>query len=226
MFKSSEYTFNTYERTFKAFERRFLFIIKTSILSKKYSFYMKKIITTLMLCLITLSMTAKGHTAANNRLVIAKAPAGIELKKDFEVKARTTGGEWKDIDTYAFKVDRVADAKHNAEITSVAKFEFEGKVEIQVKSIAQDIKSFKVRPNSYGIEAKQEGNTLTFTRPPPLPLRRNQRQHLPESPNLRRQRIRKTKGKKEERPHIFRSGHPRLQGRLHPHCIRQDCFHR
>ena len=134
-----------------------------SILSKKYSFYMKKTITTLMLCLITLSMTAKGHTAANNRLVIAKAPAGIELKKDFEVKARTTGGEWKDIDTYAFKVDRVADAKHNAEITSVAKFEFEGKVEIQVKSIAQDIKSYKIRPNSYGIEAKQEGNTLTFT---------------------------------------------------------------
>lgn len=49
------------------------------------------------------------------------------------------------------------------EVTSVAKFEFEGKVEIQVKSIAQDIKSFKVRPNSYGIEAKQEGNTLTFS---------------------------------------------------------------
>ena len=116
-----------------------------------------------MLCLTVLSMTAKGHTAANNSLVIAKAPAGIELKKDFEVKARTTGGEWKDIDTYAFKVDRVADAKHNAEITSVAKFEFEGKVEIQVKSIAQDIKSYKIRPNSYGIEAKQESNTLTFT---------------------------------------------------------------
>jgi hypothetical protein len=80
MFKSSEYTFNTYERTFKAFERRFLFIIKTSILSKKYSFYMKKTITTLMLCLTVLSMTAKGHTAANNRLVIAKAPAGREQR--------------------------------------------------------------------------------------------------------------------------------------------------
>ena len=60
-------------------------------------------------------------------------------------------------------MDRVADAKHNVEVTSVAKFEFEGKVEIQVKSIAQDIKSYKIRPISYGIEAKQEGNTLTFT---------------------------------------------------------------
>ena len=99
---------------------------------------------------------------AKDRLVTNKAPVGIELKKDFEVKARTTGGEWQDIDTYAFKVDRVANAKHNVEVTSVAKFEFEGKVEIQVKSIAQDIKSYKIRPISYGIEAKQEGNTLTF----------------------------------------------------------------
>ena len=118
---------------------------------------MNKTLITLALCIMTLSAIAK------DRLVVSKAPAGIELKKDFEVKARIANGEWKDIDTYAFKVDRVADAKHNVEVTSVAKFEFEGKVEIQVKSIAQDIKSFKIRPNSYGIEAKQAGNTLTFS---------------------------------------------------------------
>lgn len=118
---------------------------------------MNRILTTLALCLIALSVAAK------DRLVVAKAPAGIELKHDFEVKARINGGEWKDIDTYAFKVDRVANTRHNAEITSVAKFEFEGKVEIQVKSIAQDIKSYKIRPNSYGIKAAQEGNTLTFS---------------------------------------------------------------
>ena len=111
----------------------------------------------LALCLTTITMSAK------DRLVIAKAPTGIDLKHDFEVKARINGGEWQNIDTYAFRVDRVANAKHNVEITSVAKFEFEGKVEIQVKSIAQDIKSYKIRPSSYGIEAKQEGNTLTFS---------------------------------------------------------------
>ena len=100
---------------------------------------MNKTLITLALCIMTLSAIAK------DRLVVSKAPAGIELKKDFQVQARVNGGDWKDIDTYAFKVDRVADAKHNVEVTSVAKFEF----------------------------------------------RRNQRQHLPESPNLRRQRIRK-----------------------------------
>lgn len=119
--------------------------------------YMNRFFTTMALCLVTLSVSAA------DRLVTAKAPAGIELKHDFEVKARTSNGEWKSIDTYAFKVDRVAEVKHNVEITSVAKFEFDGKVEVQVKSVAQDIKSFKIRPNSYGIEAKQEGNTLTFS---------------------------------------------------------------
>lgn len=118
---------------------------------------MNRFFTTMALCLVTLSVSAA------DRLVTAKAPAGIELKHDFEVKARTSNGEWKSIDTYAFKVDRVAEVKHNVEITSVAKFEFDGKVEVQVKSVAQDIKSFKIRPNSYGIEAKQEGNTLTFS---------------------------------------------------------------
>lgn len=119
--------------------------------------YMNRFFTTMAFCLAMLSVSAA------DRLVTAKAPIGIELKHDFEVKARTPNGEWKSIDTYAFKVDRVADAKHNVEITSVAKFEFDGKVEVQVKSIAQDIRSFKVRPDSYGIKAKQEGNTLTFS---------------------------------------------------------------
>ena len=118
---------------------------------------MNRFFTTMALCLATLSVSA------SDRLVTAKAPAGIELKHDFEVKARTPNDEWRSIDTYAFKVDRVADAKHNVEITSVAKFEFEGKIEVQVKSIAQDIRSFKVRPGSYGIKARQEGNTLTFS---------------------------------------------------------------
>ena len=118
---------------------------------------MKKVLSTLILGLLALTSFSK------DRLIVTPAPTVIELKHDFEVKARIHGGEWQDVSTYAFKVDRVANAKHNVEITSVTKFEFEGKVEIQVKSIAQDIKSYKIRPNSYGIKAIQEGNTLTFS---------------------------------------------------------------
>ena len=83
---------------------------------------MKKVLSTLILGLLALTAFAK------DKLIVAPAPMGIELKHDFEVKARIAGGEWQDVSTYASKVDRVANAKHNVEITSVAKFEFEGKV--------------------------------------------------------------------------------------------------
>ena len=68
---------------------------------------MNRFFTTMALCLATLSVSA------SDRLVTAKAPAGIELKHDFEVKVRTPNDEWRSIDTYAFKVDRVADAEND-----------------------------------------------------------------------------------------------------------------
>ena len=117
---------------------------------------MNKVMLVLVVSFAAVTMSAK------SRLVTAKAPAGIELKHDFEVQVRTAGGDWQPVDTYAFRVDRVAQARHNVEVTSVARFEFEGKVEIQVKSL-QDIRSYRVRPASYGIAARQEGNTLTFS---------------------------------------------------------------
>ena len=117
---------------------------------------MNKVILVLVVSFAAVTMSAK------SRLVTAKAPAGIELKHDFEVQVRTAGGDWQPVDTYAFRVDRVAQARHNVEVTSVARFEFEGKVEIQVKSL-QDIRSYRVRPASYGIAARQDGNTLTFS---------------------------------------------------------------
>ena len=50
---------------------------------------MNKTLITLALCIMTLSAIAK------DRLVVSKAPAGIELKKDFQVQARVNGGDWK-----------------------------------------------------------------------------------------------------------------------------------
>ena len=43
------------------------------------------------------------------------APAGVEMKQDFEVKVRVPGGEWQPVPTYAVKVDRVADARHHVD---------------------------------------------------------------------------------------------------------------
>lgn len=107
-------------------------------------------------------------TGAKSRLVTVQAPQqGVQLTHDFEVRARAAGGEWQQLSTYAFRVDRVADARHNAETVSVATFEMEGEVEIEVTSLRAPIDSFRIRPLSYKMEATREGNTLRFklTRP-------------------------------------------------------------
>ena len=48
---------------------------------------MKKVLSTLILGLLALTSFAK------DKLIVAPAPTGIELKHDFEVKARIHGGE-------------------------------------------------------------------------------------------------------------------------------------
>lgn len=77
-----------------------------------------------------------GHAA--NHLLTAPAPSGVELKHDFEVMARVPGGEWQRLDTYMFRVDEVKNAKHTMRETSVAKFEFDGEMEIRIKSLAKE----------------------------------------------------------------------------------------
>ena len=100
---------------------------------------------------------------AKDQLIVAKAPQGIELKNDFVVKARINGGEWQQIDTYAFNVQKVNQRKRSVEKVSVAKFEMDGKVEIEVTSLQTDIKTYRIRPLSYGVKASQNGRTLRFT---------------------------------------------------------------
>lgn len=71
-------------------------------------------------------------TSRAQELVTYPAPQGVELKQDFNVKVRLTGGEWKDVDTYAVKVDEVKDARHNVRKASLAYFDFDGEVEVEV----------------------------------------------------------------------------------------------
>ena len=100
---------------------------------------------------------------AKNRLVVAKAPNGVELKNDFEVRVRTAGDKWQSLDTYAFNVQKVANTKRTVEKVSVVKFEMEGEVEIEVTSRLTDIDSFKIRPVSRGVKVVKDGRTLRFS---------------------------------------------------------------
>ena len=122
---------------------------------------MMKIIDALWICLL-LPFIGMAQPLMADRLETYPAPAGVETKQDFEVKVRIPGGEWQKIPTYAVKVDRVAQARHNIEKASLAYFDFAGKVEVQVKSLSAKMEQVRVRPLSYGIKAQQKDSVLTF----------------------------------------------------------------
>ncbi len=119
---------------------------------------MKRVVLFLAGCVAMCSLSAK------NILKTYPAPKGVELKQDFTVKVRVPGGEWKPVDTYAFKVANNNTLKRTVVSTSVAKFEFEGQVEVSVTSLKKDINDVRIRPLSYQLKpSSQDKRTVTFT---------------------------------------------------------------
>lgn len=100
--------------------------------------------------------------STQGRLVTYPAPEGEEMKYDFEVNVRQLGGEWKPVDTYAVKVDRVHEERHQVEKASLSYFDFEGEVEVSVKFRQGNIREARVRPLSYGIVPEVKDSVLTF----------------------------------------------------------------
>lgn len=99
---------------------------------------------------------------AQNRLITYPAPEGEEMKNDFVVDVREPGGEWKQVDTYAVKVDEVRDTKHHVEKASLGYFDFSGEVEVKVRFCHGSIETARVRPLSYGIVPTVTDSVLTF----------------------------------------------------------------
>ncbi|MFA9193362.1 glycosyl hydrolase family 28 protein [Flavobacterium sp. FBOR7N2.3] len=99
-------------------------------------------------------------------LVVYKTTEDIQRSMhndDFSVKVRKPGGEWKDLFEYGIKVDQVIGTGHSVQKASMASFDFSGTVEVSVTSNKGAINSAKVRPLSYGIVPKINGNTLSFS---------------------------------------------------------------
>ena len=112
---------------------------------------------------LVLTLVCAAVLARAASLVTYPAPKGAPLNGDFRVRVRLAGGEWQRVDTYLWKVDRVEAGRHTAEPSSVAYFDFDGTVEVEVTSLKGRIDSCRVRPLSYGIAANVSGDRLTFT---------------------------------------------------------------
>lgn len=102
------------------------------------------------------------NALTNNVLFTYPAPESTVLNKDFSVKVRVPDGDWKDLDEYLIKVDEVRGSKHTVENSSFATFDFSGIVEIAVTYNKGNVESACIRPLSYGINYKKQGNTLYF----------------------------------------------------------------
>ena len=100
---------------------------------------------------------------SENKLVTWAAPQGVILNDDFTVKVRQQGGKWEILSTYLIKVDEVREAKHHVENASMVTFDFNGTVEVAVTYNRGEVKNARVRPLSYDIPFRIEGNTVFFS---------------------------------------------------------------
>jgi hypothetical protein len=97
-----------------------------------------------------------------NQTILYPAPEGCAMNSDFTVKVRTSGGEWQAVATYLVEVDEVA-VSHTPQNSSLACFDFAGTVDVSVTFNRGSIESARVRPLSFGITPRVNGNTITFS---------------------------------------------------------------
>lgn len=101
--------------------------------------------------------------AKDKRLITYPAPAGVPLNGDFAIKVRLPGSEWQALSPYQIKVDESGKRGHSEQKASLASFDFKGTVEVSVTFNRGNIHSARIRPLSYGIKPRIEGNTLRFS---------------------------------------------------------------
>ena len=94
---------------------------------------------------------------------ISRTKSSVAFSNNYIVKIRTSDGKWTEIPTYMFNVDKTDNNKHQIVKTSVAKFDLEGTVEVSVTSSKEPIQTYRLRPLSYEIPSRQDGNTVIFT---------------------------------------------------------------
>jgi hypothetical protein len=99
---------------------------------------------------------------AENILKVYPAPKKAVQNQTFSVHVRIPGGKWQDLPRYLIKVDKVVGTKHEQQSSSIAYFDFSGKVEVAVTYNAGPVKTAKIRPLSYGIQHDLKGHTIFF----------------------------------------------------------------
>lgn len=83
------------------------------------------------------------------QLAVYRMPDALPRNADYTVRVRLAGEEWQELDTLLVKVDM-----HHVREASMARFDFEGEVEVEIACHREEIEQAIVRPLSAGIVAE------------------------------------------------------------------------
>ncbi len=119
---------------------------------------MKRLLIVLVVCAVCFGLRAQV-------LVTYPVPENIPQNNDFSVKVRLQNGVWTDLYEYEVEVDG-----HNIQKSSMVNFDFEGSVEVAVTCNREEIKSARIRPASFNIPHKIQGNIITFSLTKPVDI--------------------------------------------------------
>jgi hypothetical protein len=118
--------------------------------------YQKKLIVGL--CAVTFSLPL-----AAQQLISYPIPEGIPLNHDFSIKVRIPSHHWQPLSAYRVNVVNLKSYKQIQEESSMAYFDFSGKVDVSIIYNRGDVHSVQIRPLSYGIQPLINGDTITFS---------------------------------------------------------------
>lgn len=124
---------------------------------------MKKALGYIILAILMFSFRSAGASAQEvNELNTWDAPSDYENSTTFQVEVkRSDANQWEALFVYNVKIGE--QAVGNKINSSMVNFDFTGRVDVRVTYKKGPIESYDIRPTSLGIEAVQEGNTLSFS---------------------------------------------------------------
>lgn len=100
-----------------------------------------------------------------NKLTVYGAPKDVPLRHDFKIRASVPGSAWQDIAVYETKVDM-----HEVRLASMAYFDMQGTVDVEIEYDGAAIEAVIIRPLSAGVVHERKGNVIRLTLDRPCKL--------------------------------------------------------
>lgn len=112
--------------------------------------------------IFAMSLFVAGIGMGHAQVAAYPAPDGADVNEDFVVEISQNGKKYLS-PAYKVKVAHVENARKTVETSSFTQFSFDGKIDVAVTCNRGKVDSARIRPLSYGIRPRVEGNTLYFS---------------------------------------------------------------